>query len=165
MPRQNVKFGLRQVKSSADAEREVSFSNSKNTCEANFTAKLLHAHRALHCADMAHSLPLVDCPVDSRATVTTESVTMPEQFDRQLCDGTVPVLPVCRDSFIPLELSNPTLLPRPNAKEITHTLPICSTDAAECFRCPVRDGRSCFAIRSVVIVTALANAPGRWCEI
>ena len=26
--------------------------------------------------------------------------------------------------------------------------------AAECFRCPVRDGRSCFAIRSIAIVTA-----------
>ena len=117
MPRQNVKFGLRQVKSSADAEREVSFSNSKNTCEANFTAKLLHAQRALHCADMAHFLPLVDCPVDSRATVTTESVTMPEQFDRQSCDGTVPVLPVCRDSFTPLELSNPTLLPLSSVKK------------------------------------------------
>ena len=42
-----------------------------------------------------------------------------------------------------------------------HILSICLTDAAECFRCLDRDDRSCFAIRSVVIVTTLANAPGR----
>ncbi len=75
MPRQNVKFGLRRVKSSADAEREVSFSNSKNTCEANFTAKLLHAQRALHCAalhcaDMAHGLRQVKSSADAEREVS-----------------------------------------------------------------------------------------------
>ena len=42
--------------------------------------------------------------------------------------GTEPVLPICRDSFTPLELSNPTLLPRPNEKRLVHTLPVCSRE-------------------------------------
>ena len=37
--------------------------------------------------------------------------------------------------------------------------------AAQCLCSLVRVGRSCFAIRSIVMVTALANAPGRLCDI
>ena len=89
--------------------------NCRLRCRWNYVGR--------HGADGTHSLSLVDCPVDSRATVQCL-----RSLDRDGCSCWQPV-----DCCNSLGRDNNSL---------------CERAGAECFRCLFRDDRSCFAIRS-----------------